>query len=93
MSVDVSRTGIYSADLANILLRTIHKYNLPPLHLHLETTGSAHTGSPKQITDTVAHLRELGFITGMDDLGSGYSSLDMLDQMLLDILKLDMKFI
>ena len=38
-------------------------------------------------------LRNLGFIIEMDDFGSGYSSLNMLNQMPLDILKLDMKFI
>ena len=38
-------------------------------------------------------LRKQGFIIEMDDFGSGYSSLNMLRQMILDILKLDMKFI
>ena len=42
---------------------------------------------------TVEELRGLGFIVEMDDFGSGYSSLNMLSQMSLDILKLDMKFI
>ena len=79
--------------LANILLRTVHKYNLPPSRLHLEITESAYTENPGQIIDTVTHLRELGFIIEMDDFGSGYSSLNMLNQMPLDILKLDMKFI
>ena len=93
VSVNVSRADIYNADLANILLRTVHKYNLPPSRLHLEITESAYTENPGQIIDTVTHLRELGFIIEMDDFGSGYSSLNMLNQMPLDILKLDMKFI
>ena len=41
----------------------------------------------------VEQLRRRGFIIEMDDFGSGYSSLNMLNQMKLDILKLDMKFI
>lgn len=41
----------------------------------------------------VQHLRELDFVIEMDDFGGGYSSLNMLNQMPLDILKLDMKFI
>lgn len=41
----------------------------------------------------VNQLREQGFIIEMDDFGSGYSSLNMLNQMPIDILKLDMKFI
>ena len=43
--------------------------------------------------ETVGHLRELGFLIEMDDFGSGYSSLNMLNKMPVDILKLDMKFI
>ena len=48
---------------------------------------------PEQLISTVEKLRKLGFIIEMDDFGSGYSSLNMLNQMKLDILKLDMKFI
>ena len=46
----------------------------------------------KQIIDTVSRLRKVGFIVEMDDFGSGYSSLNMLNEMPIDILKLDMKF-
>lgn len=93
LSVNVSRADIYNTDLANILLNAIHKYDLKPEKLHLEITESAYTEDPKQIIDTVGSLRELGFAIEMDDFGSGYSSLNMLNQMSLDILKLDLKFI
>lgn len=61
--------------------------------LHLEITESAYTDNPEQIINTVDELRNKGFIIEMDDFGSGYSSLNMLGEMSLDILKLDMKFI
>ena len=41
----------------------------------------------------VSLLRDIGFVIEMDDFGSGYSSLNMLNEMPIDILKLDMKFI
>lgn len=93
ISVNVSRADIYNADLAEILMKTVQAYHLPPSLLHLEITESAYTENPEQIIDTVEHLREWGFVIEMDDFGSGYSSLNMLNQMPLDILKLDMKFI
>ena len=93
VSVNVSRADIYNADIADILIKTVRKYRLPPSRLHLEITESAYTENPKQIIDTVGRLRELGFVIEMDDFGSGYSSLNMLNQMPLDVLKLDMKFI
>jgi len=93
ISVNVSRADIYNEDIAGILLKIVQKYHLQPSRLHLEITESAYTEKPSQIIDTVKQLRELGFIIEMDDFGSGYSSLNMLNQMPLDILKLDMKFI
>lgn len=93
VSVNVSRADIYQADLADILVTIIKEYDLTCARLHLEITESAYTENPDQIIDTVTHLRNLGFVIEMDDFGSGYSSLNMLNKMPLDILKLDMKFI
>ena len=93
VSVNVSRADIYNADLSEILIQIVQKYRLPPSRLHLEITEGAYTENPDQIVDTVSRLRDLGFVIEMDDFGSGYSSLNMLNRMSLDILKLDMKFI
>ena len=92
ISVNVSRADIYNADLVDILIHTLKKYDVLPERLHLEITESAYTENPKQIIDTVSRLRKVGFIVEMDDFGSGYSSLNMLNEMPIDILKLDMKF-
>lgn len=93
ISVNVSRADIYNADLVDILQKTIQKYDLPASRLHLEITESAYTETPQQIIDTARSLRELGFVIEMDDFGSGYSSLNMLDQLPIDTLKLDGQFI
>ena len=93
VSVNISRVDIFQADVADILLRLTQQYELDPRLLHLEITESAYTEHPEQIIAAVDKLRGLGFVIEMDDFGSGYSSLHMLDQMQLDVLKLDMKFI
>lgn len=93
ISVNVSRADIYNANIIEILLGIIQKHGLEPSRLHLELTESAYTELPEQIIETATRLRELGFALEMDDFGSGYSSLNMLSQMPLDILKLDMKFL
>ena len=93
VSVNVSRADIYNADLPGILTETVERYGQPPSRLHLEITESAYTENPDQIIETVGRLRKLGFVVEMDDFGRGYSSLNMLNQMPLDVLKLDMKFI
>ena len=93
VSVNVSRADIYQSDLVKTFCKLIEKYDIEPKYLHLEITESAYTENPEQIISTVEDLRSKGFIIEMDDFGSGYSSLNMLGEMSLDILKLDMKFI
>lgn len=93
ISVNVSRADVYHAQLAEKFCRLMEKYHLDPAYLHLEITESAYTENPDQIISTVEELCERGFVIEMDDFGSGYSSLNMLSQMSIDILKLDMGII
>lgn len=93
VSVNVSRADVFKSDLVEKLLDITERYGVEPAYLHLEITESAYAENPNQIIATVEKLKDLGFIIEMDDFGSGYSSLNMLNQMKLDILKLDMKFI
>lgn len=93
VSVNVSRADIYNPRLADVLLGLLEKYSVSIRYLHLEITESAYTDNPEQIITAVSHLRRLGFVVEMDDFGSGYSSLNMLAEMPVDVLKLDMRFI
>lgn len=93
VSVNVSRADMYQIDLAPCLQGLVSEYGLSPADLHLEITESAFTEDPDQVIKVVDELREIGFLIEMDDFGSGYSSLNMLSQMRMDILKIDMRFI
>ena len=93
VSTNVSRADVYQIDLVDTMKKLVEKYEIHPAMLHLEITESVYTENAAQITSTVDQLRKAGFVIEMDDFGSGYSSLNMLNQMKLDILKLDMKFI
>lgn len=93
VSVNVSRADVYQSNLVDTLSGLVQKYGIDSACLHLEITESAYTENPYQIISTVEELHRRGFVIEMDDFGSGYSSLNMLSQMTLDILKLDMKFI
>ena len=93
VSVNVSRSDVCHTHLVDVLRGLIEKYDIDPKYLHLEITESAYAENPGQIVSAVSQLRSLGFPIEMDDFGSGYSSLNMLSQMKLDILKLDMAFV
>ena len=61
--------------------------------LQLEVTESAYTENADQVIRVVECLRKKGYTIEMDDFGSGYSSLNMLSEMPVDVLKMDRAFI
>ena len=93
VSVNVSRVDMYDPALVDVFRNLIRKNDLAPQDCLLEITESAYTEDSDQIIRVVEDLRALGFRVEMDDFGSGYSSLNMLSQLPIDVLKLDMKFI
>ena len=93
ISVNVSRVDFYSPQLVAILSTLVKKYSLPPSLLELELTESAYTENPQQIIAVTKKLQDAGFKILMDDFGSGYSSLNMLKDLPVDILKIDLKFL
>lgn len=93
VSVNVSRMDIYAVDVASVFRRLTEKYSLEPRLLEVEITESAYVEEYKVITGVVKALRESGFTVLMDDFGSGYSSLNMLKDVNVDVLKIDMKFL
>ncbi len=68
------------------------KYDIPAALFQLELTESAYTDNPDAIKKAMQRLQEYGFTILMDDFGSGYSSLNVLKDIAVDVLKLDMKF-
>lgn len=93
ISVNVSRLNFYSLDLLIFMLNLIKKYDLEPWMLKLEVTESAYTDNPQQLINIINQFKENGFPILMDDFGSGYSSLNMLKNIQIDVLKVDMAFV
>jgi hypothetical protein len=75
------------------LLALVRRYDIDPSMLRLEITESAYSRDPDELVEIINRLRSLGFVILMDDFGSGYSSLNVLMDMPVDILKLDMRFL
>lgn len=93
ISVNVSRVDIYTVDVAECFCGLIKKYRLDPSLIEIEITESAYAENYNIIRAAVENLRKSGFTVLMDDFGSGYSSLNMLKDVNVDILKIDMKFL
>lgn len=93
VSVNVSRADVFDPTLVERLAELVESNGLDYGSIKLEVTETAYADDANQVLDVIRHLRERGFEIEMDDFGSGYSSLNMLSDMPVDVLKMDMKFI
>ncbi|MCQ2560840.1 MAG: EAL domain-containing protein [Clostridia bacterium] len=92
VSVNISQADLLSMDVSAYLYALTEGYNIPPRLLKVEITESAYAENFDIISQTVSELRKRGFSVLLDDFGSGYSSLNMLDKINANVLKLDMGF-
>ena len=93
ISINVSRIHFYNSELRWKLRGLIDKYGLQPSDIELEITESICGESGGNVFDMIRELQADGFRVAMDDFGSGYSSLNMLKEMPLDIIKMDLRFL
>jgi len=75
------------------LLGLTQKYRISPRMLKLEITERAYTDNSAELERIIAEFRRYGFLILMDDFGSGFSSLSMLKNLPVDILKIDIGFV
>ena len=92
VSVNISRAHFSEINLAEQIRDMVDKTGTPHDLIEIELTESAFFDDQKQMLTTIRKLKEYGFLVSMDDFGSGYSSLNSLKDMPLDILKLDAGF-
>lgn len=93
ISINISRIDVASMDVPAFLTKLLKKYDLSPKYIKAEITESACTEEGSIVNRTVDRLREAGFLVMMDDFGSGYSSLNMLKSIAVDVIKIDMRFL
>ena len=92
VSVNVSRAHFGQSNLAEYICSIVDREGCPRNLLEIELTESAFFDDENAMIDTINRLKYYGFLVSMDDFGSGYSSLNSLKDMPLDILKLDAGF-
>ncbi len=92
ISVNVSRAHFAKENLAEHICSIVDKFNVPHEYIELELTESAFFDDKAVLLTTVSKLKSYGFKVSMDDFGAGYSSLNSLKELPLDIIKLDAEF-
>lgn len=93
LSVNVSRSDIFSMDVFAMIKALADKYELDAAWLEIEVTESAYSSRTDEIIQVISQLMNEGFTVSMDDFGSGYSSLNILKDININVLKLDIRFL
>lgn len=88
--MNISREYIHTFDVVGEMLHLVNKYDIPIKLLELEITE---TTDSEGVSDVVQKMKDAGFTMLMDDFGSGYSSLNMLQKTQFDVLKIDRGFL
>lgn len=93
ISVNLSRMHLINRDFLAPFIEIQKKYAIPPKLLELELTETAFQDRPDAIPEAISQIHLAGYSCSLDDFGSGYSSLNNLESLDIDILKLDCKFL
>lgn len=93
ISCNFSRIHVNADDFADILESITHKYNVPNQLLELEVTETAAIENFDSLMNVTTLLSEKGFLISIDDFGSGYSSIQLIQKLPIQVLKLDKSFI
>lgn len=92
LTVNVSRITVFQPGFVETYCRIKNKYNIPAGCLELEFTENGIVKDVAYFAKIIAQLRENGFLCAMDDFGSGESSLNLLQSLPFNVLKLDRNF-
>ncbi len=93
ISVNMSRYDIYNTNYVDEIESIRTRYDVPVKYIRLEITESSAIGGRALITKVLRQLHDHGYTVEMDDFGSGYSSLNILKDLDVDVIKLDMTFL
>ena len=93
ISVNISPKDFYFMDVYAEITNLVAEFKINPARLRIEITETVMMTEAESRMAILRKFREEGFIVEMDDFGSGYSSLNQLKDMPLDVLKIDMKFL
>ncbi|MEN6340010.1 MAG: EAL domain-containing protein [Clostridiaceae bacterium] len=93
ISVNLSAADIQMPNLCGALVDLTRKYCVDPRELRLEITETSYMENAERFLSVIGALREQGFWVEMDDFGKGYSSLNTLKNVPVDVLKLDLGFL
>lgn len=92
VSLNFCRTDFDQRDMVAAVAEIADKYHVPHDMLIIEVTESGFSRNASDLQEQINRFHELGFKVWMDDFGDGYASLNVLQDMNFDLIKLDIGF-
>lgn len=92
VSINVSGLQLKSGNLSGFLQDALRRHDIASSLIEIELTESSMIGKEKTVIDELKAIRAMGIKLLIDDFGIGYSSLSQLQQLDVDILKVDRAF-
>lgn len=93
ISINVSRQHFKKLEIINFVQKLLDKYKIPPKYLEFEITETVCMADTDKAMEFIKAFHQMGFKVSMDDFGSGYSSLYLLSELPIDIIKMDKCFL
>ncbi|MCB1667909.1 MAG: EAL domain-containing protein [Pseudomonadales bacterium] len=93
LAVNLSGRELLEVGLQKKITKLLNKYDIPADSLELEITESMIMENPEQNQQELLALKDMGVTVAIDDFGSGFSSLNYIKRLPVDVLKIDRNFI
>lgn len=93
VSVNMSRLHLYNKKFPDMLVEIADRYGIDHSELEIEITESVFVKDSEELIRNVKMLKDRHFIVSIDDFGSGFSALNLLKDLPVDIIKIDQEFL
>ncbi|MGY5450404.1 putative bifunctional diguanylate cyclase/phosphodiesterase [Agarivorans sp. MS3-6] len=91
--VNVSVIQLEDSDFIDIVAAALIQSQLPAEQLHIEITESVFTSDTALLSTQIRALQKKGITVSIDDFGTGYSSLSLMQDLAVNIVKIDRSFV
>ena len=93
VSINASKLDFMRPDFFEKLNKASTEMDVPSGLLHIEVTESLFSDQIEELVGILSKCQENGYKIELDDFGSGYSSLNTLSILPLDVVKMDMSLV
>lgn len=93
ISTNFSKVHLHNRFLAEDIMNILNKYSIPPEYIEIELTESSGYDDFALLSEFINRIKDYGVYTSIDNFGTGYSSLKLINDLEIDVIKLDRSFV